>query len=190
MRKKTLLTILSVIIVAVLMSGCAGLEKKPPVVTLDHVEIPYYTGYWYYSKKVEPTKGNAGDYGAPMMMAFIFNIENPSDYDVEMDGFQFTVMFEDFEVNTVSSPESMWIPSGKTNQLRVPAMFDTRQTLLTLLLPGAMQLKEKEMSPWAALEKWWSQAPDFGYDVSVKQGSAVFKKGEQVKVVPFEAKFP
>jgi hypothetical protein len=84
----------------------------------------------------------------------------------------------------------MWIPKGKTNQLRVPAMFDTRQTLLTLLLPGAMQLKEKQLSPWDALEKWWSQAPDFGYDVSVKQGSAVFKKGDQVKVIPFEANFP
>ena len=84
----------------------------------------------------------------------------------------------------------MWIPPGKTNQLRVPAMFDTRQTLLTLLLPGAMKLKEKGTTPWDELEKWWTGAPDFSFSVSVIEGSAVLKAGDIVKVVPFEATFP
>ena len=78
-----------------------------------------------------------------MMMAFIFDIENPNEYPVELDGFKFSIMFEEFEVNTVTSPETMWIPAGKTNQIRVPATFDTRQTLTTLLLPGAMKMKER-----------------------------------------------
>ena len=198
MRKHSLLvTCLSVIVAAVLLVGCAGMETKPsksnfkaPKVVLNHVEVPYYTGYWYYAKKVEPTKGTAGDYGAPMMMAFIFDIENPSAYPVELDGFKFTILFDEFEVNTVSSPETMWIPPGKTNQLRVPAMFDTRQTLLTLLLPGAMKLKEKGATPWDELEKWWTGAPDFSFSVSVIEGSAVLKAGDIVKVVPFEATFP
>jgi hypothetical protein len=186
-----------VIVAAVLLVGCAGMETKPsessfkaPKVVLNHVEVPYYTGYWYYAKKVEPTKGTAGDYGAPMMMAFVFDIDNPSAYPVELDGFKFTILFDDFEVNTVSSPETMWIPPGKTNQLRVPAMFDTRQTLLTLLLPGAMKLKEKGATPWDELEKWWTGAPDFSFSVSVIEGSAVLKAGDVVKVVPFEATFP
>lgn len=198
MRKQTILMmLLSVVVVAAFLAGCAGMTPNPtnanmmaPKITLSHVEVPYYTGYWYYAKKVEPTKGTAGDYGAPMMLAFVFDIQNPSPYPVELDGFQFTVMFEDFEVNTVSSPETMWIPAGKTNQLRVPAMFDTRQTLLTLLLPGAMMLKEKGITPWDALEKWWTGAPDFSFPVYVKEGSAVFKAGDVVKVVPFEASFP
>ena len=69
-------------------------------------------------------------------------------------------------------------------------MFDTRQTLLTLLLPGAMKLKEKELSPWAVLEKWWTGAPDFSFPVSATGGAAVFKAGGVTKVVPFEATFP
>ena len=134
MRKHTILmTRLSVVVVAVFLVGCAGMETKPtqydskaPKVVLSHVEVPYYTGYWYYAKKVEPTKGTAGDYGAPMMLAFVFDIDNPSAYPVELDGFQFTILFDDFEVNTVNSSETMWIPPGKTNQLRVPATFDVR----------------------------------------------------------------
>jgi hypothetical protein len=183
--------------VAALLSGCAGMQAKPteknfqaPVVMLNHVEVPYYVGYYYISNKVEVTKGNKDNYGAPMMMAFIFDIQNPNKFPVMLDGFQFSVLFEDFEVNTVNSPETMWIPAGKTNQLRVPAVFDTRQTLTTLLLPGAMKLKEKGISPWDALEKWWTGAPDFSFPVSAKEGSAVFNAGGVVKVVPFEAVFP
>lgn len=198
MRKKNiLLTILSVFVIAAFLSGCAGMMAKPtesnfiaPVVTLSHVEVPYYVGYYYISNKVEVTKGTKGNYGAPMMMAFIFEIENPNKFPVLMDGFQFSVLFEDFEVNTVSSAETMWIPPGKTNQVRVPAIFDTRQTLLTLLLPGAMKLSEKKLSPWAALEKWWTGAPNFSYPVSATEGSAIFRADGLVKVVPFEAVFP
>jgi hypothetical protein len=196
MRKQSIFTAaLSLLVIAAFLTGCAGMKPsesnfKQPVVKLDHVEIPYYTGYYYYSKKVEPTKGNAGDYGAPMMLAFIFELQNPNEYPVMLDGFSFSVLFEDFEVNTVMAPETMWIPGGKTNQLRVPAMFDTRQTLLTLLLPGAMMLKEKGISPWDALEKWWTGAPEFSFPVSAKEGAAVFKADGLVKVVPFEATFP
>jgi hypothetical protein len=125
-----------------------------------------------------------------MMMAFIYEINNPNAFPVMLDGFKFSILFDDFEVNTVSSPEAMWIPAGKTNALRVPAIFDTRQTLLTLLLPGAMKLKEKKLSPWAALEKWWTGAPDFSFPVTASEGSAVFAAGGVTRVVPFEATFP
>ena len=195
MRKQSILMVaLSVFVAVALMTGCAATPSEKnftdPTITLSHVEVPYYVGYYYLSSKVKPTKGNAGNYGAPMIMAFIFDIANNTGYPIELDGFKFSVQFDGFEVNTVSSPETMWIPAGKTNQVRVPAVFDTRQTLLTLLLPGAMMLKEKGISPWDALEKWWTGAPDFSYPVSVAEGAAVFKAGDMVRVVPFEATFP
>ena len=55
-------------------------------------------------------------------------------------------------------------------------MFDTRQTLLTLLLPGAMKLSEQKLSPWAALEKWWTGAPDFSFTVSATEGSPFLRQ--------------
>ncbi len=195
-RRSTVPVLLALLAAVALLSGCAAMSKpsessfQAPTVALSHVEVPYYVGYYYFSNKVEPTKGDKGNYGAPMMMAFIFEVTNPNKFPVQLDGFRFTVNFEDFEVNTVSSPETMWIPAGMTNQLRVPAMFDTRQTLLTLLLPGAMKLSEKKMSPWDALEKWWRGAPDFSYPVSVSEGAAVFKAGGITKVVSFNTTFP
>ena len=196
LKKMNIITVMSVIVIAALLFGCAAMQKpsqsnmKDPVISLSHVEVPYYTGYYYFGNKVEPTKGKAGNYGAPMMLAFIYEISNPNDYPVMLDGFSFSVLFDDFEVNTVSSPETVWIPPGKTNELRVPAMFDTRQTLLTPLLPGAMKLKEKKLSPWEVLEKWWTGAPDFSFPVSATGGAAVFQAGGVTKVVPFEATFP
>ncbi len=197
MQKKIyVLTVISVIMMAALLVGCAAMQKpsesnlKDPVITLSHVEVPYYTGYYYLSNKVKPTKGKAGNYGAPMMMAFVWEINNPNAYPVMLDGFKFSINFDDFEVNTVNASEAMWIPAGKTNGLRVPAIFDTRQTLLTLLLPGAMKLKEKKLSPWAVLEKWWTGAPDFSFPVTATGGAAVFQAGGVTKVVPFEATFP
>ena len=49
MRKHTfLLTCLSVVVIAVFLAGCAGMETKPsevnfkaPKVALSHVEVPY-----------------------------------------------------------------------------------------------------------------------------------------------------
>ena len=194
MHKQSILMMILSVAAAAMMTGCAGTPSEKdfidPTVTLNRVEVPYHVGYYYFSNKVKPTKGDAGNYGAPMMMAFIFDITNNADFPVELDGFKFSVMFEEFEANTVNSPETMWIPPGKTNQLRVPAMFDTRQTLLTLLLPGAAKLKEKGLSPWDALEKWWAGAPDFIYTIGVAQGAAVFKTGDLIRVVPFETSFP
>ena len=82
-RKSIVLIFLSVFVLAVLMSGCAGMSKptesnfKTPVVTLEYVDVAHYFGWWYYSPKIKPTKGKAGHNSAPLDYAFIFNIKNP-----------------------------------------------------------------------------------------------------------------
>lgn len=196
MRTKTFLsTGLSILIIAAL-TGCASVKVpeesnfKDPLIGLDHVEISYYAGYYYFSKDVTPTRGQADDYGAPLLMTFVYKIHNPNLYPIMLDGFSFAVKFEGFKVNNAISPVAMWIPDGKTNLLRVPAMFDTRQTLLALIMPEAAKLKDKKISPWDALEKWWTGAPDFSYPISVTEGSAVFRAGAVVRAVPFAAHYP
>jgi hypothetical protein len=196
LEKATTLAGLITIIFSALLVGCAGMSKpspenfQAPSISLVHVEISFYTGYYYFSSEVNPTRGQAGNYGAPMQISFIYEITNPNAYALMLDGFTFAVLFEDFEVNTVNSPETMWIPAGKTNQLRVPATFDTRQTFLNLQLPGALKLKARSQSAWDVLEKWWTGAPDFSYPISAAQGSAVFRTDGMVRVVPFSATFP
>ena len=196
-KRSIILTCLSIFVAAAMLVGCAGVPAAPtqqnfkaPVVTLDSMEVAHAFGYWYFSKKVEPTKGKPDNVGAPLDLAFIFNVENPNGYPVKMESLKFTVAFEDFDLNTVSSMDTMWIPAGKTNQVRVHAHFDVRQSLLSLLVTGGFKLKEKGTNVWAQLEKWWTEIPEYSVPVHVNGGSAVFKADGLTKVATFKASFP
>jgi hypothetical protein len=195
-NKSTVVICLSILLMALLFSGCAGWQRasesnfKTPTVALNHVELQHYFGFWYYDAKIEPTMGKAGKNGAPLDYAFIFDITNPNAYPVQLDGFSFSVALEEFALNRVISPETMWIPPGKTNQLRVHAVFDINPALTSLLITGGFKLQEKGMSGAKAIEKWWTEAPDFSFPVNVTEGSAVFKADGVVKVAAFKATFP
>jgi hypothetical protein len=195
-KKSIILVFLSVFVAALLLSGCAALQKptesnfKDPVVTLDYVDVAHYFGWWYYVPKVKPTKGKAGHNASPLDYAFIFNIENPNSYPIMMNSFKFACIIDGFEVNSGYSTEEMWIPAGKTNQLRVEVLFDPRGTMLSLGIVAGQQLKAKGVGLWDALEKIWTQAPDFSFPVGVTQGAAVFKADGITKVVGFEGAYP
>jgi hypothetical protein len=190
-KKSVVLIFLSVFVLAVLMSGCAGMSKptesnfKTPVVTLDYVDVAHYFGWWYYSPTIKPTKGTAGHNSAPLDYAFIFNIKNPNSFPVMLDGFKFACVIDGIQLNAGYSTETMWIPAGKTNQLKVEVMYDFRGAQLSLLVVAGEELKKKGMSFWDQIEKIWMQAPDFSFPVDVTQGSAVFKANGLVKVAAF-----
>ena len=163
---------------------------KPPVVTLSRVEVAHYWGYWFYGAKVEVTRGKAGNNGAPLDLNFVFDIKNPNPYPVAMENLTFTVAFEDFDLNTIISQEVMWIPAGKTNQLRVSAMFDIWQSFMSLGVTGGLKLQEKGIAVHDQLEKWWTGVPDFAFPVHVKEGSAVFKADNVTVVSSFSGTYP
>ncbi|MBW2487261.1 MAG: hypothetical protein JRE88_04695 [Deltaproteobacteria bacterium] len=197
MRKKTIVLMCSVaLIMAAFLSGCASMNKasdsnfKDPVVTLSHVEVQKYWGWWFYGDKVEPTKGTAGNNAAPLALAYIWEIKNPNSYPVELQEFKFTVAFEDFDLDTVILPDSMWIPAGKTNELRALSVFDARSAQMSLLVTGGFKLQERGISFWDALEKYWTQIPDFSFPVYANQGSALFKADGVARAVSFNATFP
>ena len=194
--KKNIIKLTSLLYILALVSACVSMKNpddsnfRDPLIGLDHVEISYYAGYYYFSNEVTPTRGKADNYGAPLLMTFVYKMHNPNEYPIMLDWFSFAVKFEGIKVNNIIFPADMWIPAGKTNLLRVPAMFDTRQTLLTLLMPEAAKLNQKKMSPWDALEKWWTGAPDFSYPISVAEGSAVFRAGQVIRAIPFGGVYP
>jgi hypothetical protein len=196
-KKRLILAGLSVLLAVVFLAGCAGMTAKPtdanfqtPVVTLEQMEVAHAFGYYYYSNKVKPTKGNATNAGAPLELLFTFNVENPNDYPVQLEKIAFTIGFEGFDLNTVKSTAAQWIPPGKTNQIAVPAHFDTRQSLLSLLVTGGFKLKEKGWNAWSAMERWWTGIPNYEIPVDVSGGSAIFKADGIVKVASFNATFP
>ncbi len=172
--------------------SAATAKIKPPIVTLDSVEVAHYWGYWWFhKKKSKPIKGKLqGHTGAPLDLAFIFNITNPNPYPVELNGFKFTISFEEFELNTVNYYETMWIPAGKTNQLRVHAMFDVATAMLSLGVTGGFKLKAKKMSLWAQLEKWWTGIQSFSFPIKVSNGTAMFTNDGQSVMSTFSAVYP
>ena len=112
-------------------------DFKDPLIQLASFEVPQYDGYWYFSKKVEPTKGDVGDRGAPLPLSFLFDIRNPNPYPVLLEGFRFTVAFDqDFEVVTLNNQDAYWIPAGMSDQVRVTTMITVRSALLSLLVTG------------------------------------------------------
>jgi len=163
---------------------------KPPVVTLSRVEVAHYWGYWFYGAKVEVTRGKAGNNGAPLGLNFIFDIKNPNPYPVALESLNFTVAFEDFDLNTVGSQEVMWIPAGKTNELRVSAIFGLWEAFMSAGVTGGVRLQEKGIAVHDQLEKWWTNIPDFSFPVQVKEGSAVFKVDNVTEVLAFSATYP
>jgi hypothetical protein len=177
--------------------SCAGMQTKPteanfrvPVISLESVQVTQYNGYWYYDAKITPVKGKAGANSAMLPMAFLFNIANPNDYPVKLDGFGFTVAFEGFEVNLVNAFETQWIPAGKTNQLSVMSIVDVQQVLLSLLIPSYEQVKAKNTNAWALLEKWWTEIPNMTVPIGVGKGAATFTADGVQKIVPFTFKYP
>ncbi len=195
-KKSTAFTVLCFFVIIAFLTGCAAFGKpsesnlKDPVISLDSMEVAHSFGYWYFSSKVKPTKGKPDNVGAPLDLAFTFNIQNPNSYPILLEDIKFTVAFEEFDLNSVSSTATQWIPAGKTNQVRVHAHFDVRQSLLSLLVTGGFKLKEKGTNAWEQLEAWWTRIPNYEIPINVKDGAAIFKADGIVRVVPFSATFP
>jgi len=195
MHKKLVFLTVMIFALGVVFASCVGMQVKPtaanfksPVITLDSFEVPQYDGYWYISSKVKPTKGDAGNRGAPLPMSFLFDIQNPNPFPVLLEGIKFTVAFDnDFQVVTVNNEDSYWIPAGKTDQVRLNTLITTRSALLSLLVTGGYKLKDRGWSPWKALERWWRGVPEYSVPVKVTEGAFTFKADGLIKVLPFEA---
>ncbi len=164
---------------------------REPAIRLASFEVPQYDGFWYFSKEVQPTKGDAGDRGAPLPLSFLFEIQNPNPYPVLLEGFRFTVAFDrDFEVVTLNNQDACWIPGGMTDQVRVSTMITVRSALLSLLVTGGYKLKDRGWNAWQALERWWKGVPEYAVPVTVMEGAAMFSADDVTRVIAFEATFP
>jgi LEA14-like dessication related protein len=197
MNRKTALMIAFFFGAGLVFISCAGMQTKPteanfksPMVALEIVQIPSYFGYWYYDAKATPLKGKPGANSAVLPVAFLFNITNPNEYPIKLDGFVFTVGFEDIDINIVNAYETQWIPSGKTNQLSAVLIVDVQQVLGGLMIANYEKVKAKNVAPWDLLEKWWIEIPNMTVPIEVKRGAATFVADGVQKVIPFAAKYP
>ncbi len=197
MNKKRILLITCIFGIGLMITSCCGMQKKPteanfkaPAISLDTVLVPKYFGYWFYDAKITPVKGKAGNNSSPLTVSLLFNITNPNNYPVKLDGFVFTVAFEDIDVNMINVLETQWIPAGKTNQISVMSTIDVAELLGSLSVASYEKVKAKNTNAWALIEKWWTEIPNMTVPVQVTKGAATFTADGVQKVIPFAAKFP
>ena len=165
-------------------------EINPPKIHLVSFMVPEYDGFWYYSKKIKPTKGEPGDRGAPLPMNFVFEIANPNPFPIQLNGFRFTVSVEGFDLITVNDNNLYWIPAKRIDHISITTMITVRSALLNLLVTGGFKLKKMGRTPWQALERWWEKLPLLEIPVIVKDGRANFEAFGLKKVATFSDFYP
>ncbi len=195
------LTVFSVLLVTVAFVAGSALAIQPPVITLETVEVASIQPF-FVKPKVEvpdpkdPTKKiekvETFGYSSTLSTAYIFNIKNPNKEALMLDELSFTITFDGFEVNTVTVYDDMWIPGGKTNQVRVTATNEAFPLIVSLGLgvDNVKRLQERKLSGGAVVGKWWSTIGDFAFPIEIKNGSAIFvpEKGKPLTVF-FKGKF-
>jgi hypothetical protein len=171
------------------------LAAEAPVVTLDRVEVqsiqPFYMAPKISvpskedPKKMEEKKMSVG-YSSTMTVGYVIDIKNPGKEPVMLDELSFTTKFEGFETNTVTSYEDSWIPGGKTNQLRVVAVYEAHPAVLSLMVgsENAEKMQKMKTTAGALVKKWFGQIADFSFPIEISNGTAVFKdaKGKTIRV--------
>ena len=184
--KKTL-TILTAFLAFLGFTVIPALALDPPVITLERVEVASMQPYFQTAAKTKTKEGKETVYkgGSILNTAYILKIKNPNKVPVMLDELSFTIAFDGFDVNTVTSYEDSWIPAGKTNQLRVLATNEARPTMLSLLVaaPHVDRIKKMKTKAPALVAKWWYNIADFSFPVEISNGTAVFEdeKGNQVR---------
>lgn len=189
-----ILTISTALLVILAFTALPVMAFKAPEITLERVEVASMQPFYMTAAKTKDKTGKEITYkgGAVLNTAYVLNIKNPNKTAVMLDELSFTISFDGFDVNTVTSYEDSWIPAGKTNQLRVMATNETRPTLLSLLVaaPYAERLKKMGTKAPAMVAKWWYNIADFNFPIEITNGTAAFEdeKGKVVRAT-FKGKF-
>jgi hypothetical protein len=198
---KRVLTTFMVVMVSVALSAVHAIAADNPVITLERVEVASIQPFFVKPKIMVPSKDDPEKkveqemtygYSSIMNIAYVLNVKNPGKTPIMLDELSFTILFEGFEVNTVTSYDDVWVCPGKANQLRVLATNEAFPMIVSLSLgaEAVTRIQEMKTSAGALVGKWFNTISDFSFPIEVTNGNAVFKteKGEEVRV-NFAGKF-
>ena len=207
MRRFAFLSMMTILAMGLALQGCETMEPmgaapagmgKAPTVKLERVEVnhiqPFFVGARLDFKDCN-NPGRVGGHGetSTMSMAYLFEIANPTSAPVMLEELRFTIAFEGFDVNMPTFYDKQWVPSGKTNQLRVVVVQEANPTIASLMVGGlaAERVKKMGTTQVALVKKWWDTVGDAAFPVQVKNGVANFvgPDGKPI-MVTFQGVFP
>jgi hypothetical protein len=187
MRKLLLIVVMFAFVLGGMTACKPGLlpteEAGKPKITLDRVEIASYFPWVDLPANT------------PLGLAFVFNVDNPSGYNVMLDNIKFTVSFEAapgkyIEITTPTVYDRVYFPSKTTSQYRVVSILGSGTIRLTLLVAQAPKVQELKLDPAALIKDWYTKIGDFKFKIKVHEGMAVFQTEKGDIFVPFEGTFP
>jgi len=188
MNKRALITILAaVLVLAVCLPALAAKTKMTmaePVISLDRVEVQSYFGFWHGTKEEPAAKGSC-----PLVMAFVFNVMNPNSIPVELEQLKFTFAFDGYDIDTPQYNNTMWIPAGKTTQVRVVSTLATGTVAGNLAVTSGFKMKDQGHTAGDLLKKWWEGAPDASFPITVSGGVGMFSYEGGSLISAFMGKF-
>jgi hypothetical protein len=158
-------------------------DAGKPTLTLDRVEIQSYFPWADLPART------------PMALGFLFNIKNPSGYNIKLDNIKFTVLFEAapdkyIEIATPTYYDQTYFPPDTTSQYRIISIMDSVTMRLTLLVAQAPKIQALNLKADDVIKDWYSKIGDFGFGIKVSEGMAVFSTDKGDVFVPFEGRFP
>src|SRR3972149_1629492 len=129
----------------------AAARLQPPKITLERVEIASYFPYAPPPARV------------PLVLAFIFTIQNPNGVAVSQEDMKFTYAFEAkpgefFDLNTPTVHEVAQIPPKATNQLRVVSVLDSAIVPASLAVASGYRVQQLGLKPAETAKAWWGKA--------------------------------
>ena len=205
------------LLVALMSAACSPAAQpsgdvKDPVVTLKQVIVQnYYAPPWagWPGAVPTPTAPPAptpaaqfvpfpGGISVPLVLAFVFEVNNPNDQTVTLDRLQFDMAFEAapmkpgefFNLQHPIADDRQAIPGKTTNQIRVVTAIDSSVVPGNLAVTSGQRLNALGLSGAALVQNWWTNIPDMKFGIKVAGGVADFSSGAAKKVVTFEGKWP
>jgi len=181
---------LAVILTAALgLAGCATMEMgmdaatAQPQVRLDRVEVAAYFPYAPPPARV------------PLVLAFVFNVTNPSGHPVSLEEFRFAYAFEAkpgeyFTLNSPALYDTIHIPAKATNTVRVVSVLDSAIVPATLAVTQGFRLQQLGLKGPDVVKAWWEKIGDFGYGIRISEGVATFATPRGSMLVSFQDSFP
>jgi hypothetical protein len=177
-----------VFLIALVASGCTtmsgtGGAPQSPQVQLERVEVASYFPYAPPPARV------------PLVLGFIYSVNNPNDFAVALEEMKFTVSFEGkpgeyFALNTPTVYEKMFIPGKTANQLRVTTVLDSLVVPGNLAVTSGKRVTDLGLKPGDMVKDWWEKVGDFSFGIKVSEGVAMFDGPGGSVLVPFDDSFP
>lgn len=154
-----------------------------PKVTLERIEVQSYFPWADLPART------------PLALGYVFNIDNPSGYNIKLENFKFTTFFEAapgqyLSVGTPTTYETVYFPPGTVSQYRVVYVLDSFTLNLSLAVANAQKIQELKLNRADVIKNWYAKVGDFAFEIRVGEGMAVFSSERGDIFVPFEGKFP